>query len=792
MKLYFLAARVPLTKAFSRLPTGGIDKTAYPLVKNFTSHEETVETPRQFVDALKRHAHVGHCLLKGQLSRPLSHEPRAGSTTPLDPTRWSCFDLDNVKGIATVEEFVTKVLPPEFHDADYILQYSASAGVTPDEGLRAHVFFLHEKDFTPEAAKLLVTELNLENEILSNQLELTAAGTALRFPLDRTVNQNDKLIYIAPPALGDGVEDRLGDAARIQLVEKGRRYVDFSWATRNPPAGVEALVHTKVDELRRKLGLKPKTGRTVALKSGDLLLKNPDTAVVTGEKRGRGFVYLNLNGGDSWGYYYSEDNPRYLNNFKGEPVVILADFLPTYWAQIQGTLQKERKGDKPFVFRHRLTDTIWNGVYDPINDRIKDLAATSRANLPDFFSQFDADVPQIEDWTFEFQPANDKLIDFDTKFCNRFERTEFMRNPGEATEIPPTIRKVLWSVVGNDQECFDRFVNWLACAFKLRVKIGTAWVLHGVQGTGKGILYHQILTPLFGPRHCVSKQIAGVEDRFNADMETCLIFNLDEARVDDSASAKRVVNKLKNMITEPMLEIRAMRSNPIQVPNYTNYIFTSNDYDALSIDPTDRRFNVAPRQESPIQITDAEVEAIAGELRAFAGYLVAYPADLQLARTALNNEAKREMRNASQDAVEQLCQAVVDGNLGYFFQFADTPASQASDLVAWSNYRSTLRRWLDTANQPSAARRGDLLAAYVFLINPSQIPGPQKFHRMLAHKNIQVRPQKCPVTKETVRGVKVTWTATEEEIAEWKQMLEEKTTTNSSLPTNVVPMSKTA
>jgi len=308
MRLFFLAAGLPLTKTFNRLPTGEIEKSAYPLVKNFTSFETNVDNPQMFHVALTAHAERGHCLLKGTLKRALNEEPRAGTTAPLDPTLWSCFDLDNMRGLATPEDFIREVLPPAFHHADYVLQYSASAGITPGGGLRAHLFFMHELEFTPEAAKLYLTELNLSCPVLAEQLELTASGTALRFALDRTVIQNDKLIYIAPPTLGAGIEDPYA-RQRIAVVTKDQRLVSFDWRTKLTPAAVESEMQRAIQRLREKAGLKRKTAKVV-IQQGELLQTNPDVAVVTGEKRARGFVYLNVNGGDSWGYYYAEGNPR--------------------------------------------------------------------------------------------------------------------------------------------------------------------------------------------------------------------------------------------------------------------------------------------------------------------------------------------------------------------------------------------------------------------------------------------------------------------------------------------------
>ena len=48
-------------------------------------------------------------------------------------------------------------------------------------------------------------------------------------------------------------------------------------------------------------------------------------------KRARGFVYLNLSGGDSWAYFHPEDNPEYIYNFKGEPVYRTKEIAPEYY-----------------------------------------------------------------------------------------------------------------------------------------------------------------------------------------------------------------------------------------------------------------------------------------------------------------------------------------------------------------------------------------------------------------------------------------------------------------------------
>lgn len=772
MQLFFLGADAPLTKTFTRLPTGEIEKSAYPLVKLFTSYQSEVDGPPTFHESLMRHAALGHCLLKGQLRRPLVNESRAGSTQPLDPTRWSCFDLDNMRGLDAPEDFIQQVLPPAFHHVDYILQYSASAGFS--NGLRAHIFFMHDQEFTPEAAKLYLTELNLATPLLAEQLELTASGTSLRFPLDRTVMQSDKLIYIAAPTLGAGVADPLPHQ-RIALVLKGTPLVTFDWRTKLAPAAIETETQRTINRLRERAGLKKKTAK-VEVRQGELVLTNPDVAVVTGERRARGFVYLNINGGDSWGYYYAEGNPRYLRNFKGEPMVVLKDFVPTYYAQVAERLNasKQARTRVPFAFRHRETDTIWNGVYDTVNDRIEGLAPCARNSLKDFFAQFGEEVPLVDDWRFAFEPFNPKRVDFKERFCNLWEPTEYMRDTRTVRDVPPNIQRLIMSVVGDDVTCYEHFINWLAFIFQKRTKTMTAWVFHGVQGTGKGVLFHRVLAPLLGRQYCLIKQLGALDDRFNAEMQTCLLFLLDESKADTTPQGERALGRLKNMITEPTLEIRGMRANAIQTPSYSNFLFFSNNHDAHAIEASDRRFNVAPRQEHKLLLTDADIAQIDSERSDFAAYLRGYKVDVQRAHTALDNDAKEAMRQASQDALEQMCAAVNDGNLAYFMQYAEGPIPSNVSMLAWTNYIETMKRWVEMTEKPSVVHRDDILSAYMYLIAPPAAPGVHKFTRMLAHKNLLSKAQHCPTRGATVRGFKTQWRANAEDVARWRAMLAPK------------------
>lgn len=781
MQLYFLEAKVPLTKSFARNADGSIDKSSYPLVGKFTSHEENVATTAEFFAALNKHAAANHCLLKGRLAKALADETRAGATNALDSTEFLVLDLDGVTGYDNAEAFIRDVLPESFQKTSYIVQHSASAGIT-GTGTRAHIFFLLAGPILPEHLKLWLTDVNLTHPRLSPQLQLSANATTLKFPLDRTVNQNDKLIYIAPPILGEGIEDPYPDN-RIQLIVKEEDRVNFTETVPAPPA-LQQRIDAIVNEKREQAGLRKKQARYKII-DGEQVLANPDTAVVTGEKVARGWVYLNVNGGDSWGYYYDPKRPRFLYNFKGEPTVVLRDFLPAYWQELQRRAAAGQADtmnglpERPFAFRDPKSDQYWNGLYDPINDRITMLARTGGGKkITDFFAQYGLDAPDpVEDWKFEFIPQIDKPIDFEKKFCNMWQPTEIIRTAKPQTEIPPITRRVIDSVVGNDPVCFDHFINWLACIYQFRTKTMTAWVFHGVEGTGKGVLFSKILTPIFGDKHCATKQIEHMEDQFNADLEHCLLLNINESEISTAKNVSRVVAKLKAMITDEYTNIRGMRENARKTRDYCNLIFTSNKIDAMEISPMDRRFNVAPRQETKLVLTPDEIEALSLEVGQFAGFLKAYPADQKLAATALDNDAKLHMQAASQDSLEQMCQALLDGNLEYFAQFLEPQGAHLHDVPAYMNFANTVLNWVKHANKTYIVHRSEIMAVYIYLHAPNQVPGPQKFKRLLEHKNIKTdKPHHDPTTGKTKRGLKVTWHATEEQRASWTTVAEQSKT----------------
>ena len=221
-KITFLSSDVPLTKSFE-LENGELKKISHPRIIETTSYEEEWETIEDLFKHITNHAAQGHCLLKGNTSRQLVHESRAGSTDSNAPTYIICLDFDGLKDVDSIDVALKKMGTSE---CDHIIQWSSSMGIVEDRGLSAHVFIPLSKAQSPQLLKQWLIGLNMSVRELRDNLGLTRTNNALRYTLDITTCQNDKLIYITPPIKGPGVTDTfIGE--RIQLVKQECRSFDL-------------------------------------------------------------------------------------------------------------------------------------------------------------------------------------------------------------------------------------------------------------------------------------------------------------------------------------------------------------------------------------------------------------------------------------------------------------------------------------------------------------------------------------------------------------------------------------
>ena len=219
---------------------------------------------------------------------------------------------------------------------------------------------------------------------------------------------------------------------------------------------------------------------------------------------------------------------------------------------------------------------------------------------------------------------------------------------------------------------------------------------------GKGLFIHKVLKPLFGEQQVPMRSLENIEEQFNLYMRTALFLVVDEFRMGDSGNTGRMADKLKHQVTEPTLTIRAMRTNQIELPSFCNFIFLTNRADAVKIEEGDRRYNVAPRQESKLEETYPDfinmLVDVQAELFSFAGLLQKFQVDERMAHTALENDAKKEMKQVSMSVLEEFATAIKQNNLEYFVEILDIPLTNTFDAGGISTAQRYIKDWVSKSS----------------------------------------------------------------------------------------------
>jgi hypothetical protein len=765
MKLHFLEASVPLTKTYEQRQ-GVIVKTPYPHVYEVTSHDEDVRDLRGFEAALKHHAKLNHCLLKGALHRTLKSESRAGSTDANDATEWICLDIDGLPETTDVDGKTAEVTVDDvlfllgLTDVSYVVQWSASYGIE-NKSLRAHVFMLLDKPVPATQLKQWLMGLNFTTEFLRDNMSLTKTGNSLHWPLDVSACQNDKLIYIAPPVLKTGVKDPLKNTPRIHLVRKTNERLKIDkipLAAKNRDA-----MARRIDELRDAEGL-PKKKQVFKMHGSIEVLAKPDACTLTDIKQERGFVYLNLNGGDSWGYYHPENNPEFIYNFKGEPTYLTKELLPEYWSQLQQqSTHVDSDGILKLAFVDPASDRYYRGTYDQKTDHLALETTKSSKTLLDFAKSNGIVLPDniIPEWRLVFDPHDAVRVDVDNRVINTFSLTPYMRQEAKAiTQIPKTIKKVIHHVCGSDDESFDYYINWLAYVLQERDRPLTAWVFHGVPGTGKGTLVAKILRPLFGTEHTKVIRMKDLDEKYNKFMDKSLMVVVEEVETSALANERGAMADLRLYITDEVVPLRDMYATPRDVRNYTAWQFHSNASAPVRVTKDDRRFNVAKYQPVKLEMTDRERDSIERELQGFHDYLMTYTVDREKVFKVLENADREKLVDLTESSIDSVVDALAKGNMEFFIDQLPTDERYLGNMSAANrvnDYKAIVKSLLERTEMRGGEckiARDELRVLFDYCVG--KIPDtPNKFTSLLKHHRLVVG--KVWLDGKSVNGIKVNW-----------------------------------
>jgi hypothetical protein len=160
----------------------------------------------------------------------------------------------------------------------------------------------------------------------------------------------------------------------------------------------------------------------------------------------------------------------------------------------------------------------------------------------------------------------------------------------DMTKIAKFINHIREVVCGGDEKVFKYVCQWFAKLVQIPdAKIRTALVLFSRQGAGKNDAFTNILCELVG--YSV-KQLTNMDDivgSFNAVLENHKLIVCDELN-DSQASKYLNMDALKGVITGISFRLNEKGLRKRTADNFANFIFSSNNRDAIRIDNHDGRY----------------------------------------------------------------------------------------------------------------------------------------------------------------------------------------------------------
>lgn len=180
---------------------------------------------------------------------------------------------------------------------------------------------------------------------------------------------------------------------------------------------------------------------------------------------------------------------------------------------------------------------------------------------------------------------------------------------GDGWEAHPAWRLVeahLMQLV--DSEAEGRLlIQWLAHNVqKPGVKILWAIIICGLEGDGKSSIAN-ILKHVMGPENVRDVLPSDLRSDFNSFASGSCVVAMEEIALSDSKKYDKheVMDRIKPLITNPVVSVTRKYQDAVQAPNTTNYIAFTNNKAALPLSKGDRRWHVMyTRFENREQLLD--------------------------------------------------------------------------------------------------------------------------------------------------------------------------------------------
>ncbi len=213
----------------------------------------------------------------------------------------------------------------------------------------------------------------------------------------------------------------------------------------------------------------------------------------------------------------------------------------------------------------------------------------------------------------------------------------------------------------------EYLLNWLSYIFATNKKTRVAVLLRGIQGTGKGVLWEQIIQHFYGKNFTLTVDNDTLNSKFTPNgMERVMFVQYNEIK-GDFRDGNTAYEKLKMHITDSTIKIEEKGVNAFELMNNFNCIFSSNHKTPLQIQGGDRRYSIFSTRSRKLKDVANEdfketeeqfIDGIQNERDGFLTDLVLYNYDSILATTCMETEEKEAIYRASMTKIEILADKV--------------------------------------------------------------------------------------------------------------------------------------
>lgn len=374
-----------------------------------------------------------------------------------------------------------------------------------------------------------------------------------------------------------------------------------------------------------------------------------------------------------------------------------------------------------FVFRARNTDRYYTATLDhrgrlthlaPVANerRLAQFCANERTALPD----------PIPDADLVFDPRTLDSVCPASRQVNSYQPPplllDALQGDTPTWDVPPVISRLLDSLCGDAGEFREHLLNWLACLVQHRRPLGTAWVFHGCEGTGKRLFLRKVLQPLLGAQHVADWTMSELTGRRLLTEElarSCLLW-VEGFAWHKTRRPDRLMQRLDQLISTPTLPPSGTQAMVEAPENHLNVILSASCPEPIELSTDDQRFILPPGQCRALKISTAELDAIDTELPTFACYLAHRAADPEEARRVPPSPA-REAVTAEGGQLDAMFAALRSGHLEWFVALAEPEHGDSISLSTQQRFRRLVRQWCRDALAGSPTRvfnaQVDLVAA---------------------------------------------------------------------------------